>query len=136
MLFTEAKKSKGVSILFVVLIMSVILSIGFGISGILIQQVKITEEIGNAVVSFYAADTGVEQQLFDLYKLPDHQSGYAGNMRAMNNTVSYNVAVKCSPSADCFLGPENIDDNCAASNFCVKSIGSFQKTKRAIEIKY
>ena len=59
---------QGISLLFVVMIMGVILAIGLGISGILVQQTRIIGEIGYSVVSFYAADSGIEQELYDLYK--------------------------------------------------------------------
>ncbi len=137
MSLTKITNSRGVSLLFIVLIMSVILAVGLGVSGILIQQTKISEEIGDSVVSFYAADTGVEQELYDLYKLPEdnHLSSYVGTLNVMSNSVSYDVAAKCSTTTDCFVGFP-VDETCGGLNFCIKSVGSYQKTKRAIEIKY
>ncbi len=127
---------KGISLLFVVLIMSVILAIGMGISGILIQQTKMVGEIGKSIVSFYAADSGVERELFDLYKSPYPQSDLSGFLSVNgSNDASFNVAVKCGATSDCLAGFATSSD-CSALNFCLKSIGSYQKTKRAIEIKY
>ncbi len=126
----------------VVLIMSVILAIGLGISGILIQQIKISENIGDSVVSFYAADSGVEQQIYDLYKLESHNSAYSD---VMTNSASYSVSVKCSESnADCQPGGELYNvipvaataEECPTLNFCIKSVGAFQTAKRAIEVEY
>jgi len=37
---------------------------------------------------------------------------------------------------DCPLGPDYIGLDCNALNYCLKSAGSYQKVKRAIEIKY
>ncbi len=59
---------KGISLLFVVLIMSVILAIGMGISGILIQQIRMMGEIGQSIVAFYAADSGIEEVMYNLYQ--------------------------------------------------------------------
>jgi len=126
---------KGVSLLFVVLIMSVILSVGAGISVILIQQTKMIGEIGHSVVSFYAADSGVEQQLYDLYKIPPEKTHMPQYSSVLNNTASYNVTAKCSNTAECYVG-FTIDENCTALNYCIKSVGSYEKTKRAIEIEY
>ncbi len=131
----QFSNQKGVSFLFVVLIMSVILSISLGVSRILIQQIKIVEEIGDSMISLYAADSGVEEQLYDLHKLSEgeHQSSSSA---VLSNNSSFSVTTKCSPTnTDCFSGFE-VDDNCKALNFCLKSIGSYQKARRAIETKY
>ena len=137
-------KEKGVALFLVVLIMSVILAIGLGISGILIQQIKISENIGDSVVSFYAADAGIERQIYDLYNQETHSPIYELDMI---NGASYKVTVICSLINDgCLPGGEfdNIpvitdpDDPeyCNALNFCIKSIGTFQTAKRAIEVNY
>ena len=135
----NATQEKGVALFLVVLIMSVILAIGLGISGILIQQIKISENIGDSVVALYAADSGVEQQIYDLYKLESHNSAYSD---VMTNSASYSVSVKCSESnADCQPGGElfgiiPVDENCTSLNFCIKSVGAFQTAKRVIEVEY
>ena len=134
---------RGVSLLFIILISSVILSIGAGVSVIIIQEVKIIEQVGDSVVSFYAADSGVEEQLFDLYKaLPaGHSPQHSGNVAITTGGVaSYVVNAKCSVNTapeDCFMANGfTIDADCLALNYCIKSIGNFKNTKRAIEIKY
>ena len=138
-MFNTKKSQKGISLLFVVLIMSVILSIGIGISGILIQQTKMMGEIGYSVVSFYAADSGIERQLFDLYKTPPeqlHQSQYI--MANVGNNVSFTVNAKCgaSVSSEKCLPGLSVAAECNAANVCIKSTGAYKETRRAIEIKY
>ena len=128
-------KQKGVSLLFVILIMGVILSIGLGISSILVQQIKLMEDIGYSVVSFYAADSGVERQLYELYKAPAPQPE---NVDSLGESVSYVATAKCGASISpekCPSGFE-IDSDCDALNFCIKSTGKCQEVKRAIEITY
>ena len=126
---------KGVALLFTVLIMSVILAAAAGISVILIQETKMIGEIGHSVVSFYAADSGVEQQLYDLYKIPPEEPHFPQYSSSLNNTASYIVTAECSTSADCYAGFA-VGENCTALNYCIKSVGSYKKTKRAIEIEY
>ena len=130
----KIQNSKGISLLFVVLIMSVVLSIGLGVSGILIQQTRMMGEIGYSVISFYAADSGVERELYDLYKSPSPQPSHSG----MCGDASFEVSGKCGAEVSAEDCPTNfeIDPECDALNYCIKSIGSYQKTKRAIEIKY
>ncbi len=115
MLNIKLKKQKGVAVLFVVLIMSILLAIGFGISGILVQQIKMMRDVGHSVVAFSAADSGIEKSLYNIRK-----EGGTGNVsESWGPNYGYQVIVTpCD------------------SKICVKSIGTYQKTKRAIEINY
>ena len=131
----QFSNQKGVSLLFTVLIMSVILAIGMGISGILVQQTRMVGEIGKSIVAFYAADSGVEQELYDLYQTQSPDFPQSIIPETPCGDASFNVAVKCGATSDCLAGFATSSD-CDALNFCLKSIGSYQKTKRAIEIKY
>ena len=120
-----------------VLIVSVILAIGLGISGILIQQIKISGNIGDSVVAFYAADSGVEQQIYDLYKEETHTSSYDAVLE--NTGASYSVSVVCSQgNMNCLEGIPVVGEEVCSSlnNFCIRSIGTFQTSKRAIEVNY
>lgn len=113
----KAKIQRGVSLLFAVLILSVILSLSLGLSVILIQQIKIMSEIGYSVIAFFAADNGIEEIL--MMTTPANIAE-----TPLPNGAKYQVIVKTP-------GPE-----CAAPNYCIKSIGSYGLTKRAIEIQY
>ena len=95
--------------------MSVILAIGLGLSIILIQQTKMMVGIGNSVVAFYAADSGIEKSLYDILK-----KGGTGNV-SENWGLNYGYQVTVTP---------------CGSKSCVKSIGTYQETKRAIEVEY
>jgi len=129
-------QEKGVALFLSVLIISVILAIGLGISGILIQQIKISGNIGDSVVAFYAADSGIEQQIYDLYKNETHSSEYE---EILNSGAYYSVSVVCSQgNENCLPGiPVAEEEECnSLNNFCIKSIGTFQTAKRAIEVNY
>jgi hypothetical protein len=115
-------KQKGVSLLFIVLIMSVILAISLGISSILGQQMIVMRTIGYSVIAFYAADTGIERVLMEAD--PKILDGFEGEL---NNGAKYLIVVKSGGEGDC--DPER--------NYCIKSTGSYQEEiKRAIEIRY
>ena len=136
-MFDITKKEKGISLLFIVLIMGVILSIALGVSSILIQQIGTIGEVGDSVISFYAADSGIEQELYDVYQLPDGEKEPYHEVDLDNEgKISYVVTAKCGASVlEC---PTNFEKDleCDALNYCIKSIGGYQETKRAIEIKY
>lgn len=143
----------GISILFVILIMSVILSVGLGISTILLQQFRMTGDVSESIVAFYIADSGTEIALYDFYIGPetypdpyDEYYYYKGNLD--DPVYKYEVNAWCdettskgeTPSA-CPLGddyiPDELEEVCEnTENFCINSIGTYKKTKRAIEIKY
>ena len=112
--------------MYVVFIMSILLAIGFGLSGILVQQIKMLGEIGYSVVAFYAADSGIEKVLVDR-QAPNLTPGYYSCFLptcSLSNGATYEV----------FVVPSG--GSCSALNFCIKSIGKYQKVKRAIEISY
>lgn len=132
---------KGISLYLSIIIMVILLAIVLGISGILLGQLKTIKGMENSVVAFYAADTGIEEVLKDIYGdslNPPYSSTDIGN------DASYNVEIVCcdpnSPGPDgcawngtpCPVG--TIDSNCPGSYYCVKSVGTFRETKRAIQI--
>ena len=106
------KSNRGVSLYLALLIMAILLSIGLGISAILFGQIKIIRGIGDSVVAFYAADTGIERALAE----GKSASG------VLENGAEYNVL---------FLTPGS---DCLGLYYCLESVGSFKGTKRAIEI--
>ena len=114
--FKIYRSQKGVSLMFAIFILTFVLSIGLGISTILVRQVKITREIGYSVIAFYAADSGIEEVLLMAAPTPTSDSV---------NGASYDVQVENGGAG-----------SCTASNYCIKSIGSYKNTRRAIEIQY
>jgi Tfp pilus assembly protein PilX len=105
-------RQKGVSLYLALLIMAVILSIGLGVSAILLGQIKVIRGMGDSVVAFYAADTGIERALRE-------GRGVSG---VLENGARYEVR---------FLSP---GPDCPALYYCLKSVGIFRETRRAIEI--
>jgi len=56
---------RGTSIYLALVVMLILLSIGVGLSTIIVGQLKIKRGIENSVVAFYAADTGIEKILYE-----------------------------------------------------------------------
>lgn len=125
---------KGISLLFVVIITSVVLALSLGISAIIIQQTRMMGEVGHSVISFYAADSGIEEILYDLYQSSTPQPEHSGSF----GDASFSSVAKCGAGVAVNACPSGftIDSDCNAQNFCLKSTGVYQKTKRALEIKY
>lgn len=103
---------KGISIFLSVIVLAVLLSLALGISVILVSQMRVLKGMENSVQAFFAADTGIEQALFQGQSV----SG------VLQNGARYEVQ---------FIRPGR---NCAGFSYCLKSVGIFKETRRAIEI--
>ncbi len=116
----DNKLQQGTSLYLGLMIMTVLLSIALGLSTIFIGQTKMIKTLGNSVIAFYAADAGIEEVLMNRANPLDIPQ------TALPNGATYQVFVTLGGVGDC------ASDN----NFCIKSIGAFQETRRAIEIVY
>ena len=116
------KTQRGVALYLSLMIMTILLAIALGSGAIFIGQVRVMRGMGNSVIAFHAANTGIEKVLVDRQSpslIPDYYSG------SLDNGATYKVVVT-----------EGGAVNCAAPNYCIKSIGVYQGTRRAIEINY
>ena len=104
---------KGVSIYFALIIMFILLAISLGISLIIISQAKMIREMGDSVTAFYAADTGIENSLYN-----SRQKGEIGGIPGpiLIGDANYTVTK--------VIGEEKW-----------RSVGTFKQVKRAIEIR-
>jgi len=141
---SDFRFQKGIALFLMVLIMSLILAIGLGISAILIEAIKIMEKIGYSVIAFYAADHGMEMSLYSLYH---HSPPIAEHSGRLDDTYYQTFIKCCNPNFKycafggpeepvCPLGPDHIDLQCHARYFCLKSLGSYKGVKRAIQINH
>lgn len=116
----DNKLQQGVALYLSLIIMTVLLSIALGLSTIFIGQSKMIKALGNSVIAFYAADAGVEEVLINRIDPLDIPQ------TTLPSGATYQVFVTAGGVGDC--SSEN--------NFCIKSIGVYQETRRAIEIVY
>lgn len=143
---------KGVSLYLAIIIMAIILAIVLGLNTIFLGQIKMIRGMGYSVVALYAADTGVEKMLKDVYNyfqnnIPFPSASYS---EILDNNSNYTVNVFCCEvgKLNClFVNPPPPDgkracpaglsskENCGGSFFCIESVGTYQKTQRAIEVK-
>lgn len=108
---------KGTSLIYAVIIISILLGTSFGVSKILISQVVMLSEIDHSINAFYAADSGIEKVLMERSD-PQSSQGEIGE-------ATYSITVTATGEGDC-----------SADNYCIKSIGVYQKVRRAVEINY
>jgi len=132
---------KGISLYITVIILSIILAMALGLTAILISQIQMTKGMGYSVVAIYAADTGVEEALKDIFA-GIYKSDYPPTgTTQLENKSEYQAKVVCCEIGigdcsliDCPVGLST-DTNCTAEAFCVWSVGTYREVKRAIEVK-
>ncbi|MEA3344092.1 MAG: hypothetical protein U9Q16_00175 [Patescibacteria group bacterium] len=125
--FYKINKEKGISVYLSVVIMAIILSIILGLTVILIGQIKTMKNVQNSVIAFYGADTGIEQMLVE-------QSAYIAPT-SMNLGTGGQVTYEVWGEAGIDVRETDPNDWCPdSSSYCVKSVGTYNGTKRAIVI--
>lgn len=112
-------KQKGVSILLSLLVMTAILSIAFGVSKLVIGEIKIGRNISRSVVAYYAADSAVERAIFE--------------KRINNNEL--NIVDDCSINWD-NGSSYGVKVQVSGGNIIVEASGCYNDTKRAIEASF
>jgi len=131
MIFKNSQK--GISLYLALIVLTLNLSIVLGITIILIENTRISQDLGYSVIAFYAADTGIEtvMKVRDNPNIsnPIDNPAYTGYFD-MNNNGTQDFQ---DSSYEVFVFPAA---TCGADNFCVKSIGSYKETKRAIRVTY
>jgi len=135
---------KGISLYITIMIMAVVLSVVIGLTTILLGQMRTIRTIGYSVVAIYAADTGVEEALNDIFG-GVFKSSYIPT--SLDNSATYQVEVVCCQpnQGDCVFVqagegekcPAGLseDNTCLGTKFCIKSLGTFKGVRRAIEVK-
>ena len=139
---------KGISLFLTIVILAVVLSIILGLGAIFVSQIKTVREMENSVIALYAADSGVEQVLKDAVAGTPVQQRYNGQVGPPGNTADYEAIVYCcnqhpdNPAINCeFLGtsvcllPDPHPGDCKAARYCIRSVGTYRESKRAIEVE-
>ena len=110
------QKESGVTLYLTIVILSVFTAVVFTLTDVSVSQIKITWLAGDSVKAFFAADTGVEQALFNIRK----QDSFGDIAKtSLGNGASYAVDIVFS-----------------TTTATIQSKGEFRNTRRTIEAKY
>ncbi|MBU1178860.1 hypothetical protein KKB69_00765 [Patescibacteria group bacterium] len=60
-----------VSIIVSVMLLSILLVVGMGVSALMLGQARMSSQIGDSVVAIYAADAGAERCLYQVFCIQD-----------------------------------------------------------------
>lgn len=111
--FKQNTAQNGIALLLTVIILSIVMLIAGLITTIVTTQLRLSIDINNSMAAIYAADSGVEWQLYQIRK------GISVAMPTMTNGAILTVAVTGS-----------------SPNFTIKSLGSYRTVKRQFEINF
>lgn len=113
-----SEAQKGISLYLAILIMGILLAMALGLSTLSFFQIQMVKGMGDSVSAFYAADTGIERELYE--KNATGTPPYVGTL----DDRYYEIRILEPGEGDCPL----------EVNFCVQSVGIFKNTRRAIRI--
>jgi hypothetical protein len=114
----HTKSEKGVILYLALIGLGAVLAIVLGIGALIVGQIKLVGGIGNAVVAFYAAEAGIERAAFENYVI-----GAIVPQGSLTNNATYDISI---------LDPS--DPACNGTVRCIKSVGKFGGTSRAVDV--
>ena len=101
------------------LILTIMLAMVFGLSTIILRQIKMIRGMGDSVAALYAADTGIERVLYNI-----RIEGGGGDVPPGNWGTDYGYITTTTTGGTC------------GTKTCLRSVGTYKQTKRAIEASY
>ncbi len=118
-LFKESES--GVSLIFTLLILGIILATCLGVVNLMLKEIKISSNIGYSVTAYYAAEAGIEKTLYNARK----GSGPVESCETLSIDPTCTFLVRIAQ-----IGiPPDIP-------YIIKSVGNFKKTRRGVEVQY
>lgn len=106
-------KQSGIALLLTLIILSVVTLVSVFIANTVAVQLRLASDISDSNIAIYAADSGIEWQLYQIRK------GASVAPPVMSNGATFITTV---------IG--------IAPNFTIKSLGSFHNMKRQFEINF
>ena len=113
-------QENGVVLILTVIIISAVMLIASMIANIVVTQMQLVEDIGSSVSAIYAADSGVECQLYNIRQGRSVDCNSTdipgGNIVMFNGAKIKTLRIDNSPS------------------YIIKSLGSFRSVKRQFQV--
>jgi len=104
---------KGIVLLLTIIIISIVLLVAALIADIVVTQLKLAGDINDSTVAIYAADSGVEWQIYQVRK------GVSVPVPAMSNGALISTTI---------IG--------SYPSFTIRSLGSYGLVKRQLEVNF
>ncbi len=107
------KREKGIALLLTIIILSATMLTATLVAAIVIIQLKLSSDINNSTIAIYAADSGIEWQLYQIRNGASVPAPNMSNGATISTTVIGNYP-----------------------NFTIKSLGSYGLVKRQLEVNF
>lgn len=107
------KREKGIALLLTMMILSAGMLIATLIASIVVVQFKLSSDVNSSTIAIYAADSGVEWQLYQIRNGPSVPTPVMSNGATISTTI---------------IG--------GYPNFTIKSLGSYGLVKRQFEVSF
>jgi len=117
---------KGSALYFSLIVLSILLAVIFGVSTIIVVQLKTISEAGQSVISLYAADTGIEKALYDRKFVVFPTEIPPSSSEVLSNGAQYQTTIYQAGDPEC--------PTTTAYWFCVESMGKFKDIKRGLRV--
>ncbi|MBI4811994.1 hypothetical protein HY798_00880 [Candidatus Falkowbacteria bacterium] len=121
----EINQSGQTAIILAILVLTVILTIGLGISALVLNQFKTMRAVGFSVEALYAADAGAEKCLYDVRGGTGLGCDGAGG--AVTGSLNNGSTYSAEKTVDTGQSP--------AVNY-IRSLGQYQTTSRKVELSW
>ena len=109
-------KEKGIALYMVLMLLSVFITVVFTLTSISLSQVRVSWQSGDSVKAFGAADSGVENALYNIRKIDN-----------FDNISQTNLATDLSYT---------VDIDYTTTSATIQSKGVFRNVRRVIEARY
>lgn len=113
---------KGVSVYITIIMLSILLAVSLGLAGIITGAAKMVGSLSNAVIAFHAADTGIEQALYQI--------------KSSAGATCTNINGTCGTDCSYAVTITKTGATCADAGTEIKSLGTYKTTKRKVEAAY
>ena len=115
--FMNKKKSQeGIALYIVIMILTVFITVVLALTNISLSQIRVSWQSGDSVKAFGAADSGVENALYNIRKIDNFDNISQTNL---SNGSSYTV-----------------DIDYTTTSATIQSKGVFRNVRRVIEARY
>ena len=122
----KKQNQKGSSLLITLLVMAALMAIAFGVSRLSLGETTISRDISKSLIAYYAAESGIECQMYNDRLLSEAICGDGANVYLnVAQTIYYKVEIVSGTYLNGGTGPR-----------IFKSNGTYQDVRRAVELTY
>jgi hypothetical protein len=115
----KKKDKRGASLFLTMLIMSAVLAIAMGISKLSLGEIKVSRELPQSFVAYYAAEAGIEQGLYADLVIANPQGTATNSNGYLGEGITYEITF-----------------NGVTPARTISSKGLYKGTSRAVELTY